>query len=123
MERQSTRKRRKLPTYSPMRTEAFGGAAALIGFLVALLLALLCGGCSTLKPTGLVEVSHTSHASQHFGPDQTNYGWNVYSLGVRLRPIKGLTIDLTEGYSPERLDGRHEVFNGRVTYEVRFDGR
>lgn len=79
------------------------------------LLALITG-CSTVRP--LVEVSHTSHVTQHFGNNKTNYGWNVYSLGVRWRPSESVTVDLLDGYSPDKLDGRHEVFNGRLTWEI-----
>lgn len=87
--------------------------------VIALIVIVGCAllfGCTTVRP--LVEVSHTSHATQHFGSNRTNYGWNVYSVGVRWRPVRGVTVDLLEGYSPEKLDGRHEVFQGRVQWEV-----
>jgi hypothetical protein len=90
---------------------------AMIGYVVVagLIIASMIG-CSSIKP--LVEVSHTSHATQHFGSNKTNYGWNVYSVGVRVRPYKGVTVDVLEGYTPERLDGRHEVFTARLQWEI-----
>lgn len=78
-------------------------------------LALALGGCSTITP--VVEVSHTSHALQHMDGTHGANGFDVASAGLRWRPIRGLTIDALEGYTPETLDRRHEVFNGRITYE------
>lgn len=75
----------------------------------------LAYGCANVRP--LAEVQHTSHATQHFGSDRTNYGWNVISGGIRWRPHPGVTVDLLEGYSYEEMNGRHEVFTGRMTVE------
>lgn len=79
-------------------------------------LALILGGCASVHP--LVEVSHTSHVSQHYGPNQTNYGWNVVSVGVRWRPVKGVQVDVLDGYTPQLVDYRHEVFTARVQWEI-----
>lgn len=76
---------------------------------------LFLASCSTMRP--LAEFSHISHATQHFGPNATNYGWNVASMGIRIRPIDGVCIDILEGYSLEEMNGRHEVFTGRMTVE------
>lgn len=80
-------------------------------------LALLgLSGCESIKP--LVEVSHTSHITQHFGKDRTNYGYNVVSVGVRARPARGVVIDIMDGYSGDELDSRHEVFQARLEWEI-----
>jgi hypothetical protein len=83
--------------------------------------ALCVSGCMSIQErcNPLMEMSHTSHISQHFGANKTNYGWNVMSAGMVCRPENGLVVTLLDGYSPEELDGRHEVFQGRVTYEFR----
>jgi hypothetical protein len=65
----------------------------------------------------LTEIQHISHTTQHFGSNRTNYGWNVASFGVRWRPTEGVVVDLLEGYSLEEMNGRHEVFTGRITVE------
>lgn len=83
-------------------------------FLWSLVIYLL-SGCSTVRP--LAEYQHISHATQHFGSNPTNYGWDVASFGIRWRPAEGVTVDLLEGYSFEEMNGRHEVFTGRVTVE------
>lgn len=85
---------------------ATGVATMLFGFL---------GGCSTVRP--LAEVQHISHASQHFGNNTTNYGWNLAGVGVRWRPAPGVVVDLLESYSLEEMNSHHEVFTGRVTVE------
>lgn len=72
-------------------------------------------GCGTVRPLG--EIQHISHASQHFGANRTNYGWNITSFGVRWEPAEGVVVDLLEGYSLEEMNGRHEVFTGRITVE------
>lgn len=72
-------------------------------------------GCSTVRP--LVEYQHQSHATQHFGENRTNYGYDVFSGGIRWRPVDGVTVDLLEGYSLQNFQGRREVFTGRVQVE------
>lgn len=89
-----------------------------IGSLLAVLLGLT--GCQTLTP--IAEASHTSHATQHVGPNRTNYGWNTVGLGVRFKR-GGLTVDMVESYSVEPVDGMHEVFQGRLVYEFNKQGR
>jgi len=83
--------------------------------------ALSLSGCATVAERchPITELSHTSHALQHIGPNRTNYGWNVASVGAICRPDDGLTITVLEGYTPERLDGQHEVFQARVTWEFK----
>jgi hypothetical protein len=57
--------------------------------------------------------------SQHFGDGQTNFGYDVYSAGVRWRPgfDPKSTIDIMEGYSLQSFQGRREVFTFRVQKE------
>lgn len=71
----------------------------------------LLSGCSHVRP--LAEYQHVSHASDGLGGP----GFDTLSLGIRWRPIEGVTVDLLEGYSPNKLDDRHEIFTGRVQVE------
>jgi uncharacterized protein YceK len=84
-------------------------------FVIALAIAL--SGCETVSVRPLASMEHTSHITQHVGSNKTNYGWNTVSVGARIR-ARGLTLDVLDGYSIEPVDGRHEVFNARVTWEV-----
>lgn len=85
--------------------------------LSALVVVLGVSGCESITP--LVEVSHTSHITQHFGNNQTNYGWNTFSAGLRFRsPDSKVVLDVLDGYSPEELDGKHEVFTARLQIEL-----
>lgn len=77
---------------------------------------MLLAGCSHVRP--LAEAQHISHVIQHLGrSDSANYGANLASVGVRIRPAQSVTIDLLEGYSFEEMHGTHEVFTGRITVE------
>ncbi len=78
-------------------------------FVVALILGL--SGCSSVRP--LTEYQHISHAGDGLGGP----GYDIVSFGVRWRPMKGVTVDLMEGYTPYGLDRQKEVFTGRVTAE------
>lgn len=71
----------------------------------------LLSGCSTIRP--LAEYQHVSHASDGLGGP----GFDTLSLGIRWRPVKGVTVDLLEGYSPNKLNNRNEIFTGRVQVE------
>lgn len=88
-------------------------AAAAVGMGIML---ATCSGCQSMTP--IVEATHTSHATQHFGSNRGNAGWNMVGAGVRIRPYRGVTIDLVESYSFEPVNGRHEVFTGRMLWEV-----
>jgi hypothetical protein len=86
-----------------------------------LCLGLTLQGCEAfvgnVRPLG--EYQHQSHFTQHIGSDRTNYGYDVYSVGVRYRPDVDprLTVDVLEGYSLQSFQGRREVFTFRVTKE------
>lgn len=71
----------------------------------------LLSGCSTVRP--LAEYQHVSHASDGLGGP----GFDTLSLGIRWRPMEGVTVDLLEGYSPNKLNNRNEIFTGRVQVE------
>lgn len=86
------------------------------GKLIALLIGAVLTGCTAIRP--IAEVSHTSHVTQHFGSNQGNAGWNVFSAGVRIRPGFGVTMDIVDGYSVEPVDGRHEVFQATLLWEI-----
>ena len=55
--------------------------------------------CAELKPVSVpIEVEHVSHASQHFGSDPTNYGYDAVSIGLKWRPLPYATVVVSEGY-------------------------
>lgn len=97
--------------------------------LLAAFVLIMLTGCAALRPAAVVtEFDHVSHATQHFGPSPTNYGYNAVSAGLRWRPVQGMTVDLLEGVVLEGQDGSEdchgglwgprEVFEGRIQYEV-----
>jgi hypothetical protein len=79
--------------------------------ILVLMVAMGMSGCSALRP--LAEYQHTSHASDGLGGP----GFDVISFGVRWRPMDGVTVDILEGYSPNGLDNKKEVFTGRMQVE------
>lgn len=88
---------------------------AWLRFFTIFPVATLATACTQLRP--LAEYQHLSHATQHFGDNRTNYGYDLASVGVRWRPTEAVTVDLLEGYSLQEMHGRREVFSGRVTVE------
>lgn len=98
-------------------------------------LIVMLAGCSTLhtlEPNTLpIELTHVSHATQHFGANPTNYGYDALSIGAKWKPLKNLSISVSEGLILENsyhtADGRcgfgalygpREVFTGRIAYEI-----
>lgn len=79
-----------------------------------LLAALTMTGCTTVRP--IFEYTHVSHAAQHVDKG-TNYGTDMMGVGVRIRPMPGVTVDLIESYALQPLHGQREVFTGRVNVE------
>jgi len=92
-------------------------------------------GCADIPapmvPTyAAVELNHISHASQHFGPDPTNYGIDVLQLNIHWNITSRWYAELAEGVVLEpcyrargttwdqcgALDGPREVFNGKVGF-------
>src|ERR1700751_4172735 len=101
----------------------------------AITITLALSGCSTLRtlePNAIpIELNHVSHMTHHepFNAHPTNYGYDALSIGAKWRPLKNLSITLTEGVVLEHkvdttwakygaLDGPREVFNGRIAYEI-----
>lgn len=85
---------------------------------IAVLMMLSLGGCAVMPDTIPVEIQHTSHITQHFGPERTNMGWNTFFVGAKWRqgPVN---FEIRDGYSLEPVDGRHEVFEASIKYEFR----
>jgi hypothetical protein len=55
---------------------------------------------------------HVSHASQHFGADRTNYGWDSVNFGVTLEHgDSGPFATVAEGYTLESGAGRVGLVN------------
>ena|ERR1700757_3752321 len=101
----------------------------------AITITFALSGCSTLRtlePNAIpIELNHVSHMTQHepFNAHPTNYGYDALSIGAKWRPLKNLSISISEGVVLERqapdgereygaLYGPREVFNGRIAYEI-----
>lgn len=111
-----------------MRNVLQARTCALIGVLIILVLVALTG-CECLKPGDIaVYGEHTSHISQHFGSDPTNYGFN--SLNVSATWSKdGAFLEFAEGLNMNKrdrqvgwmeygaLDGPREITTVRVGYD------
>lgn len=80
-----------------------------VGLWVAIV--LLFAGCAYVRP--LSEYQHVSHASDGLGGP----GFDALSIGMRIRPMDGVTIDLLEGATVYKVDGMQEMFTGRITVE------
>lgn len=86
----------------------------------AVILTASVAGCAELKPVSIpVEIEHISHLTQHapFTSNPTNHGANVVSAGLKWR-VNGVTIQVMEGYSPDPIDGLHELFTAKAAYEI-----
>lgn len=53
-------------------------------------------GCAVMPDKAVIDITHVSHASQHFGSDPTSYGYNALNVGVRWER-RGAFIELQEG--------------------------
>lgn len=82
-------------------------------FLILVTLTLC--GCSIVHP--VAEVSHVSSILQHFDGAKNIEGYNTVSLGAnaKLGPVNFTVLD---GYTPETLNYRHEVFQARLTVDL-----
>lgn len=83
----------------------------LLAVLLMCIVLYFTTGCSHVRP--LAEYQHISHASDGIG----GLGFDTVSVGIRWRPTENVTVDLLEGYTPNGLNNRHEVFTGRVQVE------
>lgn len=84
--------------------------------LTAVASALLLAGCAVLPNNVRVETEHVSHITQHFGTERTNYGYDVVGVVGRWQ-FGHAYVEAGDSYSPDRLDGYHEVFQARFGYE------
>jgi hypothetical protein len=87
----------------------------------------LVAGCA-LKPNSIrVYAEHVSHASQHFGSNSTNFGYNALNVELHYQH-GGAFLDVAEGVNLNgrsrapwleygSLDGPREVFTARAGYE------
>jgi len=72
------------------------------------------------------EIEHTSHISQHFGPDPTNYGYDAASLVAHWSLGRRFSLEVSEGAVLESckpswcggLWGPREVFQARLGYTI-----
>jgi hypothetical protein len=84
-----------------------------------ILTAALLSGCA-LEPNALrLEAAHTSHLLQHDWMTEWSRAQPGYdAIGVVAHWQRGSAYaDVGEYYSPECLDGQHEVFQARFGYE------
>jgi hypothetical protein len=93
------------------------------------LAAAAASGCAAMPNSVSPEFEHISHATQHFGPDRTNYGANIANVTAEWDVGKHFYVTLAEGldldktYSiygkPEHgeIMGPREEFTGRVGYK------
>lgn len=106
---------------NPLATMAYGLLllAIVFGAVVALT------GCQTLEPNTITPfLEHDSHASQHFGPHPTNYGYNEVGVQAHWDLPSKFYVEMAEGYNfaPKNgqlcagLCGPREVFSARVGY-------
>lgn len=95
--------------------------------------ALVMTGCTVLEPNSVrVYGEHVSHASQHFGPDPTSYGYDAVNveLHYQRKGVHGTWFaDIAEGIVLNAKDskvtgdcygglwGPREVFTARAGYE------
>lgn len=99
------------------------GILAILGMLAfGIMIAYLVSGCSSIEPDAVrVEAAHNSHLLQH-SPWLTDWsrdqpGFDTVGLDVHWQRGRA-ALDVGEYYTPECLDGQHEVFEGRVSYEL-----
>jgi hypothetical protein len=104
----------------------------------AALFGILHAGCAhsfdfmTLAPDTIgPEFEHMSHASQHFGSDQSNYGSEIASIVAHWNMPRGFYLELAEGADLDprwtaphhsgcgELQGPREEFSGRIGYRFR----
>lgn len=94
-------------------------------------LAPMIAGAFDLRPTAVdAEFDHISHASQHFGVDQTNYGAEIAALVARWQLGPRVSVSLSEGFTfgPRwqsagdfgygAILGPREVFQGRIAVNL-----
>lgn len=84
---------------------------------IVALYALTTSGCALMPDAIPIEIAHTSHISQHMDGSGGNCGWETISTGLLWRR-HGVTLEILDGYAPEHVDGRHEVFNARISTEI-----
>jgi hypothetical protein len=77
----------------------------------------LLSGCA-VHP--VFQVEHLSHPFQHIRRDKENLGGNIASVGLRGRPIKGVTVDVMWGYTVGKayINGENDIFQARMTWEA-----
>lgn len=69
--------------------------------------------------TPIARYTHNSHALQHVDGSGEAKGFDMVGLGVKLQIAPNVTVEALESYSFQSLHGRHEVFTGSITLEVR----
>ena len=69
--------------------------------------------------TPIARYTHNSHALQHVDGSGEAKGFDMVGLGVKVKPVPKVTLEAVESYSFQSLHGRHEVFTGSITLEVR----
>src|ERR1017187_8575980 len=108
---------------------------AVIGFVLlccGLIMLAAIARSADLRPDTIdFEVAHTSHMSQHFGPNQTAYGYDVAGIAARWNYerasfviFEGAIVErcyMADAYTPEcgAMIGRNrELFQARIAYTL-----
>jgi hypothetical protein len=86
----------------------------------ALVLCLSLSGCAAMPDALRVEAAHTSHLTQHEWFTEWSRSQPGYDrVGVDAHWQRGSFYgDAGEYYTPNCLDGMHEVFEARFGYEI-----
>lgn len=85
------------------RVGRFRGRARISCLILAGMAVLGLTGCAAIAPTSLrVYGEHTSHISQHFGPDSTDYGYNAVNLELHWQHGPAF-VDLADGVNVSPL--------------------
>lgn len=91
-----------------------------------LLIMASCATSVSLRP----EMIHVSHASQHFGSNPTNYGYDEAALDLHLQNGH-VIVDISEGAVLEKqsgpdaygaLEGPRETFTAIIGYDIPIKG-
>jgi len=80
--------------------------------------ALSVAGCALAPSRASLEIEHTSHILQHFGPHPTNYGFQSVGLAAHWRLSRRVYLDLSDGIAfgscSRGFGDRSDLFQARA---------
>lgn len=87
---------------------------------LALAVSAALSGCALAPTRASIEVEHTSHVLQHFGPHPTNYGFQSIGIDAHWRLSRRFYLDLSEGAPfggcSRGFGSAHDLFQARAGY-------